>query len=136
MKPGVLEMALPYVRAMNWSLLPLLVYSATRRYLQSVHKPGVVMFALLSANIVNAAGNYLLIPRFGVEGSGWSTLGARIYMAVVLAAYAFIADRKLLQVPKRILGYGDSGAADPRWARSRPNPPRSRCIWYGNDAGR
>jgi MATE family multidrug resistance protein len=101
-KPGVLEMALPYVRAMNWSLLPLLLYSAMRRYLQSVHKPSVVMFALLSANVVNAAGNYLLIPRFGVEGSGWSTLGARIYMALVLAAYAFASDRKLLRVPKRI----------------------------------
>ncbi len=95
-QPGVLEVATPYVRAMNWSLLPLLVYAAFRRYLQSVHKVGILMFALVSANVVNGVGNWFLIPGFGVEGSGWATLLARIYMMSVLAIYALATDRELL----------------------------------------
>jgi len=97
-QPGVFELAMPYVYALNWSVLPLLLYAAFRRYLQGVHKPGIVTFALVSANLVNAAGNAWLIPTYGVEGSGWSTLGARIYMALVLAVYAFVTDRELFRV--------------------------------------
>ncbi len=96
-QPGVFEVAMPYVYALNWSVLPLLIYAAFRRYLQSIHRPGIVTFALVSANIVNAVGNAWLIPRFGVEGSGWSTLGARIYMALVLVVYAIATDRALLR---------------------------------------
>ncbi|MBC7924129.1 MAG: MATE family efflux transporter [Bryobacteraceae bacterium] len=100
-QPGVLEVAVPYVRALNFSLLPLLLYAAFRRYLQGLLKVGIVMFALISANVVNAVGNYYLIPMFGVEGSGWSTLGARIYMAGVLALFAFGTTRSLLKnVPR------------------------------------
>lgn len=84
----VLRAALPYLRAMNWSLLPLLLYAAFRRYLQSVGHVRPVMIALLSANVINALGNWLLIPGYGVEGSGWATLGARIYMLAVLVASA------------------------------------------------
>ncbi len=49
------------------------------------------MFAVVSANIVNALGDWLLIyghwgfPAMGIEGSGWSTFLARVYMALVLA---------------------------------------------------
>jgi MATE family multidrug resistance protein len=45
------------------------------------------MFALVSANVVNAAGNWILIygnlgfPALGVEGSAWATTAARAYMA-------------------------------------------------------
>lgn len=77
-QPGVFETAMPYVNALNWSVLPLLLYAAVRRYLQGIHRPGVVTFALVTANLINWAGNAWLIPKFGVEGSGWSTLVARI----------------------------------------------------------
>ena len=82
----------PYLRALNWGSLPLLLYFALRRYLQAVSVATPIMFALISANIVNVVGNWILIyghlgfRGMGITGSGWSTCIARIYMAGVLVA--------------------------------------------------
>jgi len=81
----------PYLRALNWGTLPLLAYFALRRYLQAVNVAHPIMFALISANIVNAFGNWVLIyghlgfRAMGITGAGWSTSCARIYMALCLA---------------------------------------------------
>jgi MATE family multidrug resistance protein len=81
----------PFLRALNWGTLPLLAYFALRRYLQAVNVAIPIMFALISANIVNAVGDWILIyghlgfRAMGITGSGWSTCVARIYMAGVLA---------------------------------------------------
>jgi MATE family, multidrug efflux pump len=81
----------PFLRALNWGSLPLLAYFALRRYLQAVNVAHPIMFALISANLVNAFGNWVLIyghlgfPAMGITGSGWSTCFARVYMALVLA---------------------------------------------------
>jgi MATE family multidrug resistance protein len=78
--------------------LPLLLYSAFRRYLQAMGLVKPVMFALISANVVNAVGDWILIyghcgaPALGVVGSGWATAVARLYMASVLVGYAFVYD--------------------------------------------
>src|SRR5260370_10915698 len=81
----------PFLRALNWGTLPLLGYFALRRYLQAVNVAVPIMFALVSANIVNAGGDWVLIYGHlgfraeGITGSGWSTCFARIYMVLVLA---------------------------------------------------
>ena len=83
-----------YLRALAWGVLPLLFYTAFRRYLQAANIVKPVTFALVSANLVNFAGNWLLMyghwgaPRMGLEGSGWSTTFARAYMAAVLGVAA------------------------------------------------
>jgi multidrug resistance protein, MATE family len=80
----------PFLRALNWGTLPLLTYFALRRYLQAENVVLPIMFALISANVVNAVGDWALIyghlglPAMGITGSGWSTCVARIYMAGVL----------------------------------------------------
>src|SRR6266436_1187840 len=80
----------PFLQALNWGTLPLLCYFALRRYLQAVHVVHPIMFALISANIVNLVGDWAMIyghlgfPAMGITGSGWSTCVARIYMVVVL----------------------------------------------------
>ena len=80
----------PFLQALNWGTLPLLCYFALRRYLQAVHVVNPIMFALVSANVVNLVGDWALIyghlgfPGMGITGSGWSTCVARIYMALVL----------------------------------------------------
>jgi multidrug resistance protein, MATE family len=105
---GVLFEAEPYVRAMYWSLGPLLVYAVFRRYLQGIARVKAVMFALLTANLVNAAGNWLLIGRFGVAGVGWATFISRVYMAAVLGGYTFLREPAALRhLPA------------PRWTRIR-----------------
>ena len=80
----------PFLSALNWGTLPLLCYFALRRYLQAVDVVHPVMFALISANAINAFGDWVLIyghlgfRPMGITGSGWSTCIARIYMALVL----------------------------------------------------
>jgi MATE family multidrug resistance protein len=90
----------PFLKALIWSTLPLTVYFALRRYLQAMNVVGPVMFALVSANLVNILGNWTFVyghlgfPKFGVPGSGWSTCVSRVYMMLVLAGAAVYYDRK------------------------------------------
>ncbi|HVS74563.1 MAG TPA: MATE family efflux transporter, partial [Candidatus Acidoferrales bacterium] len=108
-QPGVATLAVPYAKALAVGLLPLLLYFAVRRCLQAMNLVRPVMFALLSANLVNAAGNWMLVhgkwgaPAMGVVGSGWATAIARLYMAAVLVIYLLWYDRKhrteLLRTP-------------------------------------
>src|SRR5689334_10738685 len=90
----------PFLRALNWGTLPLLAYFALRRYLQAVNVAVPIMFALVSANIVNAVGDWALIyghlgfPAMGITGSGWATCFARVYMASVLLATLFWVESK------------------------------------------
>jgi MATE family multidrug resistance protein len=86
----VLVLAQPYLAILAWSLVPLLAYVAFRRYLQAMNLVRPVMFALVAANLVNAAANWVLIgghlgaPAMGVRGSAYATLAARIFMAAWL----------------------------------------------------
>lgn len=88
-----------YFGVLLWSAPWLLLYAAFRRYLQGVHFVTPVMFALVSANIVNAVANWLLIyghagfPALGVTGSAWATFIARLYMMLVLLAAVIRHDR-------------------------------------------
>lgn len=79
-----------YFTILIWSTPFLLAYAACRRYLQGMHLATPVMFALISANVLNAVMDWALIyghlglPRLGVAGAAWATLGSRIYMLAAL----------------------------------------------------
>ena len=73
----------PYLRALNWGTLPLLAYFALRRYLQAVNVAHPIMFALISANIVNAIGNWVLI--YGHFGFAPWALSVRVGQPAGLA---------------------------------------------------
>jgi MATE family multidrug resistance protein len=94
------RLALPYLRVVTWSLLPLLLYAACRRYLQGMSLVRPITFALVSANLVNAAANYTLIygafgaPALGVTGAAWATVVSRVYMVAVLALAVWLHDRQ------------------------------------------
>ena len=85
--PEVLVLSRPYLAILTWSLPPLLLYVAFRRYLQAMNLVQPVMFALVAANLVNGFANWILIyghlgaPPMGVPGSAVATLVARIFMA-------------------------------------------------------
>jgi multidrug resistance protein, MATE family len=89
-----------YVLLLNWGTFPLLVYGGFRRYLQGVGRVRPVAFALITANLVNLAGNWVLIyghfgfPTMGVRGSALSTCAARVYMAGVLVWAAWRHESK------------------------------------------
>jgi MATE family multidrug resistance protein len=88
--PRVMELLVPYLNAMLWGVPPLLFYSAFRRYLQSMNIVKPITFAVISANLLNFAGNWLFMygnwgaPRLGLTGSGYSTSISRVYIALVL----------------------------------------------------
>jgi multidrug resistance protein, MATE family len=96
----LLSGALPYLRALNWSMFPLLLYFVFRRYLQGMNQPTPVMVALLTANLVNLFGNWVFIyGHFGVKamgtvGSGVATSISRLYMAGTLLGYIFYFDHR------------------------------------------
>ncbi len=103
--PDLIHETSRYLNALNWSVPPLLCYFALRRYLQAFNHVGIVMFALLSSNLINLAGNWMLIyghlgfAASGVAGSAWATFWARIYLlAVLLAALAYYSRRDSLCV--------------------------------------
>jgi len=109
---AILDLAIPAMQGLNYGTLPLLLYFTLRRYLQATNHGRPIAFALISANLVNAAGDWLLIfghrwwfniagcplhlsiPAYGVLGSSWSTSFARLYLMLVLAAAVWWLDRK------------------------------------------
>ncbi|HEY7820370.1 MAG TPA: MATE family efflux transporter, partial [Vicinamibacteria bacterium] len=99
-EPRVLAFTIPYMRPVIWSLLPLLLYAAARRYLQATGHERAVMFALVSANFLNAFVNWTFIfgqlglPRLGVSGAAWATLLSRVYMAAFLLGAIVYHDRR------------------------------------------
>jgi MATE family multidrug resistance protein len=86
--PDIGPLAGRYLAITTLGTFPLMLYASVRRYLHGLHIVGPMVAALLSANLVNAAGNWVLIygnlgmPALGVEGSAWATVAARVYMAV------------------------------------------------------
>ena len=98
MNPAVMVETGPYMRALNWSVAPLLLYFGFRRYLQSVNIVRPVMITLISANLINLFANWVLVfgnlgaPKMGAEGAGWATCISRVYMAGVLGVVIFKHD--------------------------------------------
>ena len=98
--PDVIALAVPYSKALAWGTLPLLLYFAVRRCMQAMDMVRPIAFALVTANLINAGGNWILIygklgaPAMGTVGSGWSTAWARIYLSAVLISYLLWYDRR------------------------------------------
>lgn len=98
--PMVRDYARSYITILNWGTFPLLAYGAFRRYLQGVGRVRPITFTLISANLINLAGNWIFIygklgmPALGVRGSALSTVFSRVYMALVLVFFAWQNERR------------------------------------------
>ena len=122
--PDVLVLTVPYLEPVSYSLLPLLLYAASRRFLQATGHVVTVTVVLILANVVNALANWLLIfgrlgfPELGVVGAGWATFASRTFLAVALLGcivyYDWRARRGLFRTKlglewgrvRRLLGLG------------------------------
>jgi len=97
--PSVAVPASSYMLILGWSTLPLLLYGASRRYLQGVGQVRVITVTYVLANLLNWGGNWALIyghlgfPALGVNGSAISTCVARVGMAVALIGFAWRYER-------------------------------------------
>jgi MATE family, multidrug efflux pump len=97
------EVAAPasgYMGWLLWGTLPLLLYGASRRYLQGVGQVRVITVTYVAANLVNWLLNWVLIygklgmPALGVNGSAISTVFARVTMALALLGFAWRYERR------------------------------------------
>jgi MATE family multidrug resistance protein len=97
--PSVLILTKPYLVIVAWSVPPLLLYAAFRRYLQGMGVVRPIMLALLAANVVNVIVNWVLIygnlgaPALGVAGAAWATVLSRVAMAGFLLATILYRER-------------------------------------------
>ncbi len=98
--PAVAKPASGYLLLLNLGTLPLLLYGGTRRYLQGVGQVRVITVTYVLANLINWAGNWILIygklgfPALGVNGSAISTCFARLFMAAALLWFAWRYERR------------------------------------------
>ncbi|MGI4757930.1 MAG: MATE family efflux transporter [Janthinobacterium lividum] len=89
-----------YLLVLMWGTLPLLLYGATRRYLQAIGEVRVITLTFLVSNLVNWGANEVLIygklglPAMGPRGSALATVISRVGMAVLLLAYAAWHERQ------------------------------------------
>ena len=104
----VMRQSIAFLGALNWGTLPLFLYMTLRRYLQAFNHVRPIAAALVSANLVNAALDWLLlfghrftfaahtlsIPAYGVPGAAVSTSLARVYLAAFVGIAVWWADRR------------------------------------------
>ena len=104
----VMRQAVGFLGAVNWGTLPLFLYMTFRRYLQAFNHVRPIAAAVVSANLVNAGLDWLLlfghrwsvagyslgIPAYGVVGSAWSTALARVYLAAFVGVAVWWVDRR------------------------------------------
>ena len=151
---AILALAVPAMQGLNYGTLPLLLYFTFRRYLQAHHHGRPIAFALISANLVNAGVDWLLIfghhwniaghsygiPAFGVTGSSWSTSFARLYLMAVLVFAVWRADRNhhygLLAGLRQSTGSGVPHSSRPlRWVGRIEYQHLRRLFLLGAPAG-
>ncbi|WP_209405922.1 MATE family efflux transporter [Pseudozobellia sp. WGM2] len=88
--PEVVELAIPYLDLVAFSLVPLIVFQAFKQFSEGLSQTRYPMYATIIANIVNIVLNYLLIfgafgfPEMGIVGAAIGTLVSRFVMVFYL----------------------------------------------------
>ncbi|MDP5060350.1 MAG: MATE family efflux transporter [Maribacter sp.] len=86
----VVELALPYLDLVAFSLVPLVIFQAFKQFSEGLSQTKYPMYATIVANIINIVLNYLLIfgnfgfPEMGIVGAAIGTLVSRIFMVLYL----------------------------------------------------
>jgi MATE family multidrug resistance protein len=99
-QPDVAALCASYLKIISLSLLPTLIFTATRQYLQALGVALPAMLILFVSNLFNIAANYALVlghwgfPAMGSTGSAWATLTARIFMMIAMGGYVYYWDLK------------------------------------------
>ena len=95
----VTDMAQDFTLVLSASLVPLLIFVATRQLADGLRFPRVAMAITVAALVLNAIFNYVLItgvgpfPEMGLLGSATATLLSRTFMAVGMLAYIYRSAR-------------------------------------------
>ena len=88
--PEVVDLALPYLDLVAFSLIPLIVFQAFKQFSDGLSMTKYPMYGTLIANIANVILNYILIfgkfgfPAMGIVGAAYGTLISRFIMLAYL----------------------------------------------------
>jgi MATE family multidrug resistance protein len=88
--PEVVDLALPYLRIVAFSMIPLMIFQAYKQFTDGMSKTKYGMHATVLANIVNVILNFVLIyglwifPRLELVGAAYGTLISRFVMMVFI----------------------------------------------------
>ena len=123
---GQPEELLPLIRSyyivVAISILATYFFNTFKQFTDGTMKPTVSMVIIITSNLLNIAGNYVLIygkcgfPELGLLGAGISTLFARIFTVAAMAAYFFL-DRRLAKYREGFRAAGGDKGAMSRIAR-------------------
>ena len=86
----VVELALPYLDLVAFSLVPLIIFQAFKQFSEGLSQTKYPMYATIIANVINIVLNYLLIfgnfgfPEMGIVGAAVGTLVSRFFMVLYL----------------------------------------------------
>ena len=87
--------AASYVHAINFGVVPFLLYTVLRQFMQGISRARPAMVVMILANLLNVFFNWVLIyghlgaPALGATGAAWATTICRWGMFLMLAAYVF-----------------------------------------------
>ena len=86
----------PYFLISMISIIFVMLANSFRQFVEGITDPSVSMWILVSGNLLNIVGNYVLIygkcgfPEMGLMGAGYSTLISRIFMlAMFILVFVF-----------------------------------------------
>lgn len=86
----VVELAIPYLDLVAFSLIPLIVFQAFKQFSDGLSMTKYPMYATIMANLINVLLNYMLIfgkfgfPAMGIVGAAYGTLVSRVVMVAYL----------------------------------------------------
>ena len=88
----IMPLIKPYYLVTFVSVIFVMIANSFRQFVEGIGNPSVSMWILLSGNMLNIIGNYILIygkfgvPELGLFGAGVSTLASRIIMLLLFVA--------------------------------------------------
>ncbi|CDF78540.1 multidrug and toxin extrusion (MATE) family effl ux pump YdhE/NorM, partial [Formosa agariphila KMM 3901] len=86
----VVELAIPYLDLVAFSLIPLIVFQAFKQFSDGLSLTKYPMYATIIANVVNIVLNYMFIfgkfgaPAYGIVGAAYGTLASRFIMVAFI----------------------------------------------------
>jgi MATE family multidrug resistance protein len=100
----VITLSISFLGALNYGTPALFLYFTLRRYLQAFNHVRPIAWALVTANLINVIGDWLLIfghdwgliriPALGVTGAGLATSFSRCYLAMFLVIALWRIERR------------------------------------------